>query len=388
MDARTLVVWGAGRIGRGFVADIFHEPGWQIVFVDIDRDLVDALNRQGWYTIFKMTSEGVFRTRFEGGFSAVHTGDEEALKELFSRDELMLDIAVHAPKLPEVADMLAPLFAYRAGLNKPMDVMMNVNMTLPDEAFIRLMEERLTGDTLEFFHTGVGVTGIAAMCISPLATEAQKADDPLALQNNGYFEQAIDEGRLRCAPPALPRLRLCRDVTREETRKLYTLNMVHASACYLGLRLGLATSCDAANDRKMRELLNSALVESSFGLSREFGFSDEEMAAWRDRVMKLLENPYIRDDLPRLGADSRRKLGKSDRLVGPARLCMKYGGRPEVLCQAIRAGYEYEHDDDGTKAVRALVAEKGLGEALRQISGLEESDPLYDMILNSELIGE
>ena len=104
--------------------------------------------------------------------------------------------------------------------------------------------------------------------------------------------------------------------------------------------------------------------------------------------MKLLENPYIRDDLPRLGADSRRKLGKSDRLVGPARLCMKYGGRPEVLCQAIRAGYEYEHDDDGTKAVRALVAEKGLGEALRQISGLEESDPLYDMILNSELIGE
>ena len=388
MSPRTLVIWGAGRIGRGFVADIFHHPDWEIVFVDIDQALVDALNRQGCYTIFKMTSQGVSVVPFADGFSAVHTSNDPALRDLFSRSDLMLDIAVHAPKLPQVADMLAPYFTLRAETGLPMDVMMNVNMTLPDQAFIRLMEERLTGSALAFFRGHVGVTGIAAMCISPLATDEQKAQDPLAVQNNGYFEQAIDETRLTCPPPRLPRLRLCRDVTREETRKLFTLNMVHASACYMGLRLGLSTSYDAASSPAMRQMLTCALVEASFGLSRKFGFSDEEMADWRDRVMALLDNPYIRDDLPRLGADSRRKLGISDRLVGPARLCMEYGGRPEVLCQAIRAGYEYENDDEGTRFVRSIVTEKGLPAAVKEISGLTESDPLYDMILNSELIGE
>lgn len=387
IEKRTLVIWGAGRIGRGFVADIFQSPDWEIVFVDVDQALVDALNARKGYTIFKMTSDGVFKTRIEGGFTAVHTSDAARLEEIFSRDDLMLDIAVHAPKLGEVADMLTPLFVLRAKVGKRMDAMMNVNMTLPDEAFTALMEERLTGEDLTFFRENVGVTGIAAMCISPMAEESQFAEDPLALQNNGYHEQAIDKGRLKCAAPILPRLRLCDDVTREETRKLFTLNMLHASACYMGLQLGLETSYDAANCPKLRKVLESALVEASYGLSREFGFGHEEMAEWRQTVMKLLENPYIKDGLQRLGADSRRKLGPNDRLLGPARLCLKYGGRPESLCQAIRAGFDYVNDDEGTRWVRSLVEKNGLKAAVMQASGLSDGDMLLDMILESELIG-
>ena len=143
---RTLVIWGAGRIGRGFVAGLFHEPGWRIVFVDIDRALVDLLNGRGGYTVFRATKEGIIKTRIEGGFTALHTDDHDALQKLFLEEGLMLDIAVHEPKLPEVASMLAPLFTARAEANAgPMDVMMNVNMAGPDEAFIRLMRERLTG---------------------------------------------------------------------------------------------------------------------------------------------------------------------------------------------------------------------------------------------------
>lgn len=41
---RTLIVWGAGRIGRGFVADLFDAPAFHTVFVDIDRALVEELN--------------------------------------------------------------------------------------------------------------------------------------------------------------------------------------------------------------------------------------------------------------------------------------------------------------------------------------------------------
>ena len=382
---RTLIIWGAGRIGRGFVADLFHHEPWRIVFVDIDKALVDALNARGEYTIFKATAEGITPYTLKGGFSAVHTGDSDALGALFREEGLMLDIAVHEPKLGEVADMLAPLFTLRAESGAgAMDVMMNVNMTSPDEAFLRLMRDRLTGAARDYFDTRVGVTGIAAMCISPVATDEMREQDPLAVLNNAWPEQAIGKARLKGEPPRLERVRLSDDVHAEETRKLYTLNMAHALCCYLGLKKGYATVIDVMKDPGLRALTRQALDEACLGLTQKFGFDPDVMAAWPDRIIGLLDNPSINDNLPRLGADTRRKLGPSDRLCGPARLCLAAGGRPEAIARALRAGFDYEHDDPGTRFVRDKVSELGLPGAIGAVCGLAEGDPLRDMILQSD----
>lgn len=367
---RTLVVWGAGRIGRGFVADIFDVPEFRTVFVDIDKALVDALNTRKQYTITRAERSGITtKTRF-GGFSAVHTSQTEELERLFEEPELILDIALHEPKLPEAADMLLPLIAHRAESGAlPMDIMMNVNMARPDEYFTKLMCARLSGNALDYFKAHVGVTGIFAMCISPLAPDELKAKDPLALWNNGWKEQAISRKVLKCAPPVLPRLRLTDDIEREETRKLYTLNMAHALLCYLGLPKGLKTSYEAVNDPELRAILDGALLEASMGLEAEFGFDGYEMSAWREKIVELVQNPYIDDALQRLGADTRRKLGPYDRLAGPIRLCKKAGGKPVNLIKALRAGYYYENPDEGTQEVRAYTDAHGESAAILKYSG-------------------
>ena len=382
---RTIIIWGAGRIGRGFVADIFNQDPWHTVFVDIDKALVDNLNRAKKYTIHKATKDGITVTTIENGFSALHTGETDEIQNLFLTENLMLDIAVHAPKLPEVADQIAPFIEYRAenAPHLPMDVMMNVNMASPDERFVSLLEERLSEKALAYFKENVGVTGIFAMCISPVAPESILKNDPLALWNNGFHEQAIDKNRLKGALPVLPRLRLTDDVVKEETRKLYTLNMAHALVCYLGLKKGLETSFDAVNDASIRETLLSALEESSVGLIGEYGFSEEEMTLWRKTIVSLLENPYIKDDLQRLGADTRRKLGAYDRLVGPARLSVKHGRAPYALSRAIRAGFDYENDDEGTKAVRECVKASGASKAAEIYSLLVPGDGIYDLVFHT-----
>jgi len=382
---RTIIIWGAGRIGRGFVADIFNQDPWHTVFVDIDKALVDNLNRAKKYTIHKATKDGITVTTIENGFSALHTGESDEIQNLFLTENLMLDIAVHAPKLPEVADQIAPFIEYRAenAPHLPMDVMMNVNMASPDERFVSLLEERLSEKALAYFKENVGVTGIFAMCISPVAPESILKDNPLALWNNGFHEQAIDKNRLKGALPVLPRLRLTDDVVKEETRKLYTLNMAHALVCYLGLKKGLETSFDAVNDASIREMLLSALEESSVGLIGEYGFSEEEMTLWRKTIVSLLENPYIKDDLQRLGADTRRKLGAYDRLVGPARLSVKHGRAPYALSRAIRAGFDYENDDEGTKAVRECVKASGASKAAEIYSLLVPGDSIYDLVFHA-----
>lgn len=379
---RTILIWGAGRIGRGFVGDIFREAqGFSTVYADIDRELTDALDRAQAYTVAKATREGIKRTRVSG-FKAVHTSDEKALSELFAREELLLDIAVHEPKLVQVADMLAPMFERRARAGLPMDVMMNVNMARPDACFSRLMRERLSPAARVFFEANVGVTGIFAMCISPPAPDWLKSEDPLALWNNGWETQTISRTALKCSPPAAPRLLLTDDIEREETRKLYTLNMAHALLSYLGLPKGLKTSLEAVREPELRKILEGALRESSRGLEWRYGFSEAEMAVWREKIIGLLENPYIEDGLQRLGADTRRKLSANDRLVGPAGLCLGAGMEPSNLIRAIRAGFEYENPDEGTREVREYYTKHGLAASVKKYCALTPSDGLYGRIIS------
>ena len=137
-------------------------------------------------------------------------------------------------------------------------------------------------------------------------------------------------------------------------------------------------------DQNLRALVRLALEESSLGLSGAFGFSSDDMAAWREAIVDLLDNPSINDNLPRLGADTRRKLSAADRLCGPARLCLRAGGRPEAIARAIRAGFDFTHDDPGTAWVQALVKDEGLERAVRMVCALEETDDLYRMIMNSQ----
>ena len=382
---RTLVIWGAGRIGRGFVAALFHHPGWRTVFVDIDRELVDQLNERKQYAIFRATAEGISREIMKGGFTAVHTSDSAALEEIFLEEGLLLDIAVHATELDRVAGMIRPLIALRAEKmpESPMDILMNVNMALPDEAFRGKLEKAFENEpaALSYLNEKTGISGIAAACISPLATEEMKKEDPLAVLNNNYPEQAISEQALKGEKPQLPRLRLSKNLSAEETRKLYTLNMAHALLCYLGLPKGYKTVIEAMADPKLRALVDEALDEANCGLLKALPLTQAELDWWRDTVISLLMNPYIDDMLQRLGADTRRKLGRLDRLTGPAALCIEAGGTPRAIAKAIRAGFFYENDDPGTRAVRAMVQEEGLPSAAEKICGLTQEHPLYDMIL-------
>ena len=41
------VHFGAGKIGRGFIADLIHETGYEITFVDVNEKLNDELCFEG-----------------------------------------------------------------------------------------------------------------------------------------------------------------------------------------------------------------------------------------------------------------------------------------------------------------------------------------------------
>ena len=46
-----LVLFGAGKIGRSFIAQLFSRAGYETVFIDIDKDIVKEINQLGNYNV-------------------------------------------------------------------------------------------------------------------------------------------------------------------------------------------------------------------------------------------------------------------------------------------------------------------------------------------------
>ena len=53
---KTLIQFGASNIGRGFIAPLFAQAGWRVVFVDIDEPRF-LLNQRGQYVVNEVTND-------------------------------------------------------------------------------------------------------------------------------------------------------------------------------------------------------------------------------------------------------------------------------------------------------------------------------------------
>ena len=49
---KEAVLIGAGKIGRGYMANIFNRAGYKMIFLDYSDVLVDTMRKQGYYTMF------------------------------------------------------------------------------------------------------------------------------------------------------------------------------------------------------------------------------------------------------------------------------------------------------------------------------------------------
>ena len=75
--AKKAVIFGAGKIGRSFIGQLFSRGGYEVVFVDVYKPVIDELNRRGNYNVVvKCEQETVMNIKNVRGVMA---SDEEAV---------------------------------------------------------------------------------------------------------------------------------------------------------------------------------------------------------------------------------------------------------------------------------------------------------------------
>ena len=349
MNTDNIVIWGAGKIGRGFIGDLFYRAGYKITFIDADRELTETLGTQGYYTVYNLRSEVEQEKKLIDRFSILHFEERIKVQAALNSTQLMA-VVVFPSAFKDTAKRIAEHIEERR-LRKDapaLDIILCANIHHPEPRFRKLIDSFLSEEGRKYLRQNIGIAEslIIRMAVEP--TDEMKKEDPFVVMTNGYKQLTVDKKALKNNPPEIKGIRLTERIASEEIRKMYTYNMVHAVYAYLGKLKKYTTVMESINDEAVQSAALGALEEVSRALQKEYNFTEQEMNRWNQEVLENMANPILRDTINRVGGDPKRKLQNKDRLIGPALLCRKNGIMPYYLTIAIASGYMFSNPEDSS----------------------------------------
>ena len=166
-------------------------------------------------------------------------------------------------------------------------------------------------------------------------------------------------------------------------RKLFTLNSGHAICAYLGYLRGYETIKDSIADPAIGEIVHAAISESGEGLIREFGFDPDVHHAYVEKIFARYQNPFLEDEVLRVGREPIRKLEAGDRLIKPLTTTASYGLPVDHLIFGAAAALRFDCPEDPQSVeLQAKIKAEGPAAALEAYSGLKPENPLFGRILD------
>lgn len=343
------VIFGAGKVGRGFLGQLLLRAGWRIHFVDSNVELVKALENSNY------------------AISNLATGEVDIISEYtVSKDSWKLEEA--SLILTSLgANGLANWAQSVCDFDRDIDIILAENHPAP----AKLVREHISSSKV-----GVAQAQVLRSCIEP--TEQQVVDfGPLTVQVQDHWTLPLDADALTRPElvSSVPGFEAKPNFAVELTRKLYTYNAINAAVCYIGAKRGYVWLSDAANDSDIADLAARVGIESSAALIAEFGFDEGEQKDWSSRALGKYQDVTIRDPIERNARDPIRKLGLHDRILGPLHLCIKHGLPHDALVQTMKSALRYREPSDSAAIQLGLyVDDFGVWGALQKIAvGLDDS---------------
>lgn len=376
----TAVQFGAGNIGRGFIAQLFFESGFEVVFVDVVESVLEALNSERAYTI-RIVGPGAMDVRVTG-VRGVSARDQSQVAHELSKCSVACT-AVGAAALRHVAPAIAEglVERYESG-GKPLNILVCENLHEAGRVLRDLVAEHLPENVREPILSQTGFPQAVVSRMVPLQNGG--SGEPLMIRVEAYKRLPIDGKAVVQPMPEIVGVELVDNFAAHEARKLFTHNCAHATLGYLGWQAGCVYGYEALVSPKVRPVLDQVMEETSTALIRKYGFDPEEHRAHVADLMERFANVELGDTCFRLARDPIRKLGPNDRLVGAARLCMEQGVRPEALSVVIAAALRFTAPaDPSSRELQRRIAEEGVEAVLSSVSGLTAEDPLTRMILDA-----
>jgi mannitol-1-phosphate 5-dehydrogenase len=377
--------FGAGNIGRGFIGNLLSKSGYEVCFVDVNQEMIDYLNKNNRYLVELFDESHTVETIHEVSALNSITQEEKVLEVIANADLITTSIGVG--NLAKIAKILAKGLLKRIDeKGKKVDVIANENAINASSILKREIEQIVSKDELEKIDAFVGFPNSA---IDRLALS--KGEIALV---EPVFEWVINKSEMvNLELPFIKDAIYVEDLKPYIERKLYIVNMGHATIAYLAFLAEEPTIQSALRNPDIEKTVRGAMVEASKYIIRTHQSDAQEMTKYIEKTLTRFKNSNISDDILRVGRSPIRKLGFNERLVKPARELFKVKLPIENLTVAIAAAYLFSNPfDEEAVMLQQFIQEKGIDEAILHFSQIENIEmramirKQYERLKNSDRV--
>jgi len=374
---KKIVIFGAGNIGRSFIGQLFSRSGYEVVFIDVDDKIVNALNERRRYRIeIKDVNP---ETIWVENVRAVHGKDGERVAHEIATAEVMAT-AVGPDNLPYIYPNIAVGLLERRRLNVgPIDIIICENVRDASGIFRDGISKHLP----EYypFDSMVGLVETSIGKMVPIMAEEERRKDPLLVFAEAYNRLIVDMKGFRGEIPKVKGLEAKENMAAYVDRKLFIHNMGHAVTAYLGYITDpyMKYIWEATNEKPIRRTVEEAMWESGRALIAEYpkDFNEDDMKEHIHDLIRRFSNEALGDTIYRVGRDVPRKLSRNDRLIGALLLDAKHGVRSPCTALGAAAAVLFRGRDEKGKMYekdRIFVEETyphGIDFVLKEVCGLD-----------------
>ncbi|NVJ56449.1 MAG: mannitol-1-phosphate 5-dehydrogenase [Vibrionaceae bacterium] len=364
---KNAVHFGAGNIGRGFIGKLLADADVEVTFADVDAPLVDQLSHKQEYKVKVVGTECKIDT--VNHVTAINSASDDVIERMVHTDLVTTAVG------PNVLDIIAKTIAtgiakrFEAGNEAPLNIIACENMVrgtthLKGEVYKHL-DQSLHAKADEL----IGFVDSAVDRIVPPAEAAN--DDPLEVTVESFSEWIVDEQQFKGEIPRIDGMETTNNLMAFVERKLFTLNTGHCITAYLGCLKGHRTIREAIEDPEIHADVKQAMSESGEVLIRRYDFDRDMHNAYIEKILGRFANPYLVDEVDRVGRQPIRKLGPNDRLVKPLLGTIEYSTENQALLKGIAAALKYTSSEDPQAIeLQTSLKEHGVRQTVAHYTGL------------------
>jgi mannitol-1-phosphate 5-dehydrogenase len=343
-----IVIFGAGKIGRSFIGQLFSRSGFEVVFVDINKKLTEELNDKRQYKVVIKSAAGQEVLKIINVRGICLTDVEQVIFELSGSDIAALSVGQQG--LPYALPIIAKALIMRREKfgDWPLDFIIAENMRNSDQYLSCELAKYLPHDYPQDLLVGLVETSIGKMV--PIMSLKDLEEDPLQVFAEPYDTLIVAKSGFRNPVPEIINLSAKENIKAWVDRKLFIHNLGHATAAYLGYRkLSQANYIyEVLDDPEIMETTRKTMLQSANILMAMYPeeFTIFQLTDHIDDLLQRFSNKALGDTIFRVGCDLYRKLSPEDRLVAPIKAAIKLNMPYDLIYNSLLAAISFRATND------------------------------------------
>ena len=369
----SVVIFGAGAVGRGFIARLLAANGLTPVFVETDVQLAQRLNEVDGYIVHVTGAQK--KECHVSGYEVLTPAQGGEISKALANC-LFMATAVGGQNLETVARIVTSgLAGVSKQRGKPLNILLCENW--PDA-------EKVLAEAL--LKAGCDKENFACVRCS-VERMVRGAENDLDLIAEGgqtfYVDKRTWKGEQGGVVCGIEGLTFTDNIEAIYACKLYTSNAGGAALAYFGYLSSCHFLYEALEIREIRKNLTELLNVAKQCLIESFGLNEAGLERHLDELLnQRFPNRDLADTVQRVARNPIRTLGANERLVGLAHLMRRYALSTEPVSRVIGSALHYRDPADAESLeLSRIINQKGARAILEDVCGFKRQERCFEECL-------